>query len=185
MVENMKKEWFSTFLHTAEDGETVVFHSIFKLKLHTFLTIRVATTFKSVYFKELKSGKTKKLSLRGSDKPPGVMKELMLRYEFDLNKLKMDTDLKCVELDHRFHVVTIIGDSKTVEQCISLVEKVIEDVRKKREMHSLEPAKERDCGICLCSIEVTLIPSSHRVVCLIPSKTTFWFFQISTLSNIL
>lgn len=105
------------------------------------------------YLKELKSGKTKKLSLRASDKPPGVMKELMLRYEFDLNKLKMDTGLKCVELDHRFHVVTIIGDSKTVEQCISLVEKVIEDVRKKREMHSLEPAKERDCGICFCPIE--------------------------------
>jgi hypothetical protein len=37
--------------------------------------------------------------------------------------------------------------------CISLVEKVIEDVRKKREMHSLEPAKERDCGICFCPIE--------------------------------
>jgi hypothetical protein len=47
------------------------------------------------------------------------MKELMLRYEFDLNKLKMNTGLKCVELDHRLHVVTIIGDSKTVEQCIS------------------------------------------------------------------
>jgi hypothetical protein len=34
------------------------------------------------YLKELKSGKTKKLSLRGSDKPPGVMKELMLRCQF-------------------------------------------------------------------------------------------------------
>ena len=112
------------------------------------------------YLKELKSGKTIKLSLRRSDKPPGVMKELMLRYEFDLNKLKMDTGLKCVELDHRFHVVTIIGDSKTVEQCISLVEKVIEDVRKKHEMHSLEPAKERNCGICFCPIEEDKI---HRL----------------------
>ncbi|XP_063398977.1 uncharacterized protein LOC134683600 [Mytilus trossulus] len=105
------------------------------------------------YLKELKTSKSKTVALKGDDKPPGVMKEIMLRYEYDLSKLVQESGVGCIELNHRLHLITLIGKTEAIEKACSLIDTMISLVIKKRQECKLQPSKTRDCMVCFCPIE--------------------------------
>jgi hypothetical protein len=49
----------------------------------------------------------------------------MLRYGFDLSKLKEENELKYIELDRRRHILTMAGELKVVDNVIEVVQKVL------------------------------------------------------------
>lgn len=106
------------------------------------------------YIRDRKTGVSKQLVLKGPDKPAGIMKELMLRYGFDLSKLKEENELKYIELDRRRHILTMAGELKVVDKVIEVVQTVIEGVVKKGKCNEhLQSVKTRDCVVCFCPIE--------------------------------
>lgn len=104
------------------------------------------------YLTDLKDGKSKIIALKGDEKPPGIMKELMMRYDFDLSKMKNGIDLKTIDLNHRLHSVRLIGDDRSIEKVVAIIESVIETVSKNRTLVRPLTEKSRDCSVCLCPV---------------------------------
>lgn len=105
------------------------------------------------YLKDLKDGKSRMVVLKGEDKPPGLMKELMIRYDFDLSKLQIEADLKTVDLNHRSHSVQLVGEEQSIEKAMGLIDNIIKTMWEKRANAKPMTETSRDCVVCLCPID--------------------------------
>ncbi|XP_063404918.1 uncharacterized protein LOC134688289 [Mytilus trossulus] len=103
--------------------------------------------------RDLRIGVSQQMALKGPDKPVGVMRELMMRYGYDLNLLVDEYGLKNVELDRRRHILTVTGEQKAVQIVIEKMQMVIEETGLKMKGRVLKSSKTRECVVCFCEIE--------------------------------
>ncbi|GIY37423.1 ATP-dependent RNA helicase DEAH12, chloroplastic [Caerostris extrusa] len=69
----------------------------------------------------------KEIVLMDDNKKPGVLRELLNEYGFDLEKLKIFCDLTSIELNSRRHILTVRGSNIAVTKC----QQVIQDIKVK------------------------------------------------------
>ena len=147
------KEWLKTVMEKT-DTTIVADERILSVSIHGEKeNQKSAIDMMEVYLQKLKTSKSKTLSLKGDDKPPGLMKELMLRYEFDFKKLVQESGLQCIELNHRLHLITLIGEDRSIEDADVIINSVIESMIKNRKECKLQRTQTRDCVVCFCPIE--------------------------------
>ena len=90
-----------------------------------------------------------KLSLKGSDHPPGVMRYLVSRYGSDLEKLLEIDGVRVITLDARKQVVSLLATSKGQET----VKKCIGEFSPPTLMAVEQSEFEVECSTCLTQIE--------------------------------
>ncbi|CAC5386483.1 DHX8 [Mytilus coruscus] len=147
------KEWIKTVMEKT-DTTIVADERILSVSVHGEKeNQQSAIDMMEVYLQKLKTSKSKTISLKGDDKPPGLMKELMLRYEYDFKKLVKESGMKCIELNHRLHLITLIGEDRTIEDACVIINSVIESMIKNRKEYKLQRTQTRDCVVCFCPIE--------------------------------
>ncbi|VDI41957.1 E3 ubiquitin-protein ligase RNF14 [Mytilus galloprovincialis] len=81
------------------------------------------------------------------------MKELMMRYGYDLNTLVDECGLKYVELDRQRHILTVTGEQQAVQIAIEKIQIVIEETGLKMKGKVMQPSTTRECVVCFCEIE--------------------------------
>ncbi|XP_069956441.1 uncharacterized protein [Cherax quadricarinatus] len=103
------------------------------------------------YLQQLSEGTIKNVELKGSGKPPGVMKALMLKYGTDLSNLQTAAKLTTINLDLRNHRVGLLGSSEAISKAVDLVN---EEVIRLTDNGTIDSSDEYpDCVTCFCSIE--------------------------------
>ena len=90
-----------------------------------------------------------KLSLKGRQHPPGVMKYLVSRYGNDLEGLLQIDGVRVITLDHRKHVISLLATSKGQEA----VKKCIGEFSPPTLMAVEQTGFEVECSACLTQIE--------------------------------
>ncbi|CAL4117859.1 unnamed protein product, partial [Meganyctiphanes norvegica] len=103
------------------------------------------------HLKKYESSFVKKIMLRGDDKPPGVMKALLVKYGIELENLIKKCKLNSVELVFRQHELYANGNEKAFLDLEEEVNTIIEHL--KFTSHPLAETIIEDCPICLCPVE--------------------------------
>ncbi|VDI41954.1 ATP-dependent RNA helicase DHX8/PRP22 [Mytilus galloprovincialis] len=113
----------------------------------------IATEMLLDYIKELITGVSKQINLKGPDRPAGVMKELMLRYGYDLDTLLVKSGVRFLELDRQRHILIITGKSEAVDIVNEHIQNVIDEISDRKTKEVSQLCNTRDCALCLCEIE--------------------------------
>ncbi|XP_071134146.1 uncharacterized protein [Mytilus edulis] len=145
LFERVKNET-NTIIHTDARDFSIIIHGPTEAQEKTAEML-------TKYLRDLSSGISQQITLKGPDKPVGVMKELMMRYGYDLNTLVDEYGLKYVELDRRGHILTVTGDQQAVQIVIEKIQTVIEETGLKMKGKVLQPSTTRECVVCFCEIE--------------------------------
>ncbi|XP_063402504.1 uncharacterized protein LOC134686725 [Mytilus trossulus] len=110
-------------------------------------------TFLKEYLYKLSQGINRNLSLKGADKPFGVIKEMFLRFGIDLGKMKRDIrGLNRLQINLRHHSIDINGTSEAVEKTVVEINGVIDHLREMQNCEHIEN-EEHQCAICFMEIE--------------------------------
>ncbi|XP_076080411.1 uncharacterized protein LOC143051368 [Mytilus galloprovincialis] len=105
------------------------------------------------YLYKLSQGINRNLSLKGADKPFGVIKEMFLRFGIDLGKMKRDIrGLNRLQINLRHHSVDINGTSEAVEKAVVEINGVIDHLREMQNCEHIEN-EEHQCAICFMETE--------------------------------
>ncbi|CAG2208970.1 unnamed protein product [Mytilus edulis] len=114
-VEKTKRDT-NTIIHTDDRDFSIIIHGPTEAQ-------EKAAEMLTKYLRDHSTGLSQQMTLKGPDKPVGVMKELMMRYGYDLNTLVDEYGLKNVELDRRRHILTVTGEEKAVHIVIEKIQR--------------------------------------------------------------
>ncbi|KAK3085174.1 hypothetical protein FSP39_025514 [Pinctada imbricata] len=102
-----------------------------------------------LYLDKIKHSHCKILDLRGLDKPVGYMKAVIVKYGADLESLKTEFELNSVELNHRLHKLTLLGEEDKVQRCAETIKAMEVELMASLGQQAIGP----ECGICFCEID--------------------------------
>ncbi|KAK7099237.1 hypothetical protein V1264_003414 [Littorina saxatilis] len=96
-------------------------------------------------------------TLKGEDKPPGLMKAVVMEFSEDLSRLRSATGIQAAVLDFRRHRLRVSGSRDSLVKVAAELEKIKEALWSKSNAQRPggETAKPREmCSVCTCLIEV-------------------------------
>ena len=105
------------------------------------------------YLGKMANATEKLVMLKGANIPAGLMKGLIIKYGTDLRQLKTESGLLSIVLKHRYHSITLAGESSAIEKATLM----IEEVKNALPTNNLTQGDDAvpECPICLCEIEQT------------------------------
>jgi ATP-dependent RNA helicase DHX8/PRP22 len=96
--------------------------------------------------------KETEVCLKGEENPPGLLKDLIIRYGLRLTGLKDETGISKVSFNLRFHELTLIGKEENIIKAQEQIKSVRADLSTRGNIR-IEDADLPDCPICLCPVE--------------------------------
>ncbi|XP_069188354.1 uncharacterized protein [Procambarus clarkii] len=125
---------------------------VMALSIHGSLRSRMnAKADVDEYLQQLSQGTIKYIDLKGTGKPSGVMKALMLKYGTDLYGMQTTAKLTTVNLDLRNHRVRLMGSDKAINEAVDIVDAVMTSLTGSGVITSSDD--DPDCVTCFCPVE--------------------------------
>ncbi|PVD31685.1 hypothetical protein C0Q70_07103 [Pomacea canaliculata] len=103
------------------------------------------------YLDLVQSGTVEEMTLKGGDRPAGVLKALLMEYGEDLDRFRASSGLFVVSVDYRKHKLRLTGSPESIEKAHDIVNKVVEKM--KRSSRKDDEEDTIDCVICQCPVE--------------------------------
>ncbi len=109
------------------------------------------------YMQRTKDTTTKGIKLLCGNHPPGVMRELVVKYGPNLDGLRQGSQAYMLDLDVRHHVLKATASSKAHAQLLEMVQKISEELALRCAVRHVDDDVEiDDCSVCFCSIDEDL-----------------------------
>ncbi|KAL8624687.1 hypothetical protein ACOMHN_038233 [Nucella lapillus] len=105
------------------------------------------------YLDEILSGTVEELVLRGSGRPPGLLKTLVIKYDEDLDALREETGLLDIAINYRWHKLKLTGPPDALAKAKKTVEEVSSTLMEACQQCAEESKDDIDCVACLCPID--------------------------------
>ena len=105
------------------------------------------------YLGKMANASEKQVSLKGPNVPIGLMKAMLVKYGTDLGQMQTDSGLLSVNLNHRYHSITLTGEPMAIEKATSM----IDVIRNELDINPTDPGANSlpECPVCLCEIELS------------------------------
>ncbi|XP_060068693.1 uncharacterized protein LOC132548818 [Ylistrum balloti] len=97
----------------------------------------------------LSTGNSEVINLKGEERPPGVLKELFLKYNIDMSGLCKETGVVAVRVDLRNHRLTLHGE----DDALNKAKETITDIIEKLSPDGLKQPDEPECVTCFCPVK--------------------------------
>ena len=105
------------------------------------------------YLGKMANASEKQVSLKGPNVPIGLMKAMLVKYGTDLWQMQTDSGLLSVNLNHRYHSVTLTGEQPAIEKATSMIDQIKNELDNNPTDHGANLLPE--CPVCLCEIELS------------------------------
>ncbi|KAL8609439.1 hypothetical protein ACOMHN_006626 [Nucella lapillus] len=99
---------------------------------------------------------SKEYFLRGPNKPAGLMKALLLKYEEHLTRFVQSTGLHNASLDFHRQKLKMFGCQSSLQRATEVLDKLTEEIWQQTEYLGRKPPSTEpteNCPVCLCSIQ--------------------------------
>ncbi|XP_076435215.1 uncharacterized protein LOC143275037 [Babylonia areolata] len=104
------------------------------------------------YLDQVEKGTVEEVTLRGSDRPPGLLKALIIKYDDDLDSLRLEAGLYCITINYHWHKLKLTGTPEGIAKARGMVEEVSMTLMEANQQ-DVDKEDSISCVACFCPID--------------------------------